>query len=1037
MKQKLIKFFQGNIFPILLVILTITLSVFNFEPGTWLSGWDTLHPEFNLFLNLKRAVSGAWQEHQGLGATASQAHPAEIPRIIILVLLSLILPTSTLRYFYFFLCLVFGPLGVYYFLERIVFRNKNKLDRNVLSFLGALFYLLNLGTLQHFYVPLEMFATYFASLGWLFLLATKFLETKKKKYFGLFSIATFFSASIAHTATLFYAYMLGFLVYVLSFSLFYFPKNKIIFLKRGFVLILAILIINSFWLLPNIYFILNHGHEVVNSKIHRLFSYEAILQSKEFSNIKETAILKSFLFNWGEHIGNGKFGDLLDEWKLHFNNPLVSGIGYFCFGLIILGLIVSLIKKEKQGIIFFPLFIISFFLIIILNPSFERLYFWLALKIPFFQEALRFPFTKFSILLMFCYAVYFSLGISYLFDLLKKVKKKNKIVITLFTAFIAFALIFYMLPAFQGNLISPSMKVKIPDEYFQMFDWFNKQEEGRIAKFPVHTFWGWVYHDWGFQGAGFIWFGIKQPILDREFDRWSPYNEQYYQEMSYAIYSQNLPFLEQLLDKYQIRWILLDESVISPGNEEKVLFFNETKKMLDSTEKVDLVQSFGNKLKVYGVDLNSISQGYQSVQLAKTENIGDEVKEEIINQIPGKLNPFDFYKATSYKKTSVSVNQFELSPELCSSQDKNQVFGLTSEKQVNGFRLLAKNSVSCVKIPVSLLLKGNLNRKSLIEVKFDYQPETNEKPHVCLFDNRLGRCTGQRFPNYFFELEKDIKNYQLQFSLDAVGSEQEKSLLYKNIALDFFEPLEDIESISLIDEAVYFDITALNQKPEICSSQDPLQYHREIIQENKERHIEYLSKKGSICDNFSYPQLPHSEGYALVIESRNLEGLPLRLCLTNHQTSRCDLYTELPKTKSFEKSVFLIPPMGEIGSGYDINTNNHSIGKNRSVNHLKSIQISPVDYDWIQPIKNEFDKENLVVLNQVFEKNWLALEFKKPFSVRVLKPHVLVNGWANGWVEENSNSKTISFMFLPQLLEFFGFLILFIFACSIIIFLIK
>ena len=100
---------------------------------------------------------------------------------------------------------------------------------------------------------------------------------------------------------------------------------------------------------------------------------------------------------------------------------------------------------------------------------------------------------------------------------------------------------------------------------FEMFDYFESQNEyGRVADFPIHSLWGWTYYDWnepielGYQGAGFLWFGIKQPLLNREFDRWGLNNEQYYREMSYAVYSKDLPLIENLLKKYKIRWLIFN-----------------------------------------------------------------------------------------------------------------------------------------------------------------------------------------------------------------------------------------------------------------------------------------------------------------------------------------------------------------------------------------------------------------------------------------------------------------------------------------------
>ncbi len=152
----------GLLAPAFLVLITLFIAWRNYTPGTLLSGWDTLHPEFNFGLYLKRVFWGVWQEHQGIGAVASQAHAAELTRIPILFLLSLILPLSSVRYGFFFLTLIAGTLGTYFFL-------KYNIQGKTASFLGALFYFLNLATVQQYYVPFEMFALHFATLPWLFL----------------------------------------------------------------------------------------------------------------------------------------------------------------------------------------------------------------------------------------------------------------------------------------------------------------------------------------------------------------------------------------------------------------------------------------------------------------------------------------------------------------------------------------------------------------------------------------------------------------------------------------------------------------------------------------------------------------------------------------------------------------------------------------------------------------------------------------------------------------------------------------------------
>ena len=454
--MKFNKYLQKFLFPVLLILITGILVWKNYVPGTILSGWDTLHPEFNLPLYLKRAFFGVWQEHQGVGAVASQAHIAEIPRLLIVFLLSAILPLSAVRYAFFFLCLGLGALGIYYFSRYLLAITKRYYLRSS-AFLAALFYVLNLTTLQHFYVPLEMFAIHFAALPWLFLLTVLYLRQGKKKFLIWFSLVTLFAAGMAHTATLFYVYLGALIVYIASLSLI---KGKRVF-KRGVVIVFLTLLLNSFWLLPNLYFIANHSKEVSNSKIHRIFSDEAFLQGKSFGNIESLALSKNFLFNWREfNTEENTFVDLMDEWKTHLNKPGVEIVGYILFGLAMSGLIISVFTGSGYSLSLLPLLAISIFFWINANPPFETLFNFLRDNIALFREGLRFSFTKFSIFMIFALATYFSFFAQFVLEKLKKIKLSVVCFLLVFGS-----LIYFSWPAFEGNLISPSMKVEIPNEY--------------------------------------------------------------------------------------------------------------------------------------------------------------------------------------------------------------------------------------------------------------------------------------------------------------------------------------------------------------------------------------------------------------------------------------------------------------------------------------------------------------------------------------------------------------------------------------------
>ncbi|MFC1625719.1 hypothetical protein ACFL1Q_01625, partial [Patescibacteria group bacterium] len=186
----------GIVFPAFLVLIGIFLSFKNYQPGTVLLGWDSLHPEFDFFLSFKRAFFGVWRQEQGLGVLTAHSHMADLPRVFFLWLSSFIIPASFLRYFYVFLCLILGPLGIY-FLLRYIF-GKRGIWVNLSSFLGGVFYLLNLVTLQHFLVPFEMFCVQYAFLPWIFLFVIKYLKGKGKKSLILFCLVTILSSPMAY-----------------------------------------------------------------------------------------------------------------------------------------------------------------------------------------------------------------------------------------------------------------------------------------------------------------------------------------------------------------------------------------------------------------------------------------------------------------------------------------------------------------------------------------------------------------------------------------------------------------------------------------------------------------------------------------------------------------------------------------------------------------------------------------------------------------------------------------------------------------------
>ncbi len=616
MKKILPKIF----YPFLILLLVGVLSWNNYVPGTFLTGWDNLHPEFNFSLYLKRAFFGAWQEHQGVGAPAAQAHAAELTRLPVVFFLDLLLPANMVRYSFFFLTWAAGALGMY-FLARYLLSEKTKKYIDPAAFLGSVFYLLNLATLQQYFDPLEMFAVHFATLPWFILIALRYLKESGKKNLIWFCAVTLLAAPMAHTATLFYVYFAAFSLFIATAFLLHRSKG---FFKRGTLLVFLTITLNSFWLAPNIYYVVKEAGTVANSKISRTFSDEAYLQSRAFGDIKSLAILKNFPFNWREYdYSTNSFEDLMRVWNFHLAKPYVTEIGFGAVAFAVLGISVAFFKKSKLILSLLPVLAAGIFFWLVGIPK----------EFTLLREALRFPFTKFSILMICALSAFFAFSSQFVLNIFGKVK-----IAFVFVVFAVSALIYFMLPAFQGNFIDPAMKVKIPDKYFQAFEWFESADpSGRVAKLPLQTFWNWNYYDWGYQGGGFTWFGIPQPTLDREFDRWGLFNENFYWESSDALYRNDPDAFMAALKKYQVKYLLLDESTINAGGKPELLLIPELKEILLNSSHIKEAAKFGF-LTIYETDFDNGRQ-FISVPLTHTENIKSYLlKGDLLSSIDLSVN---------------------------------------------------------------------------------------------------------------------------------------------------------------------------------------------------------------------------------------------------------------------------------------------------------------------------------------------------------------------------------------------------------------
>ena len=149
------------------------------------------------------------------------------------------------------------------------------------------------------------------------------------------------------------------------------------------------------------------------------------------------------------------------------------------------------------------------------------------------------------------------------------------------------------------------------------------------------------------------------------------------------------------------------------------------------------------------------------------------------------------------------------------------------------------------------------------------------------------------------------------------------------------------------------------------------------------------------------------------------------LCLQNEYSFLCSIEDEVSKNKTSNWDYFLIPSTGE-NIGCNLSINNISYGDFPSKSTLEEISIIPIPFNLLSQVKSEplninIDNNNRFVLNQSYNRFWLAFYFDN-FKPIFLQNHILYNNWANAWTIPSSYNSTskIYILFWPQIFEFIG-----------------
>lgn len=1039
-----------NFFLFALGLIFMAIWAVNFPWGKSLLGWDNLLPELHFPINLERGIFSLWQENEGLGAISGHGFAATILHTLFLWVLSLFISMNYLRPFFMFFMLLFGSFGTFSLVYDLLLHRYGRIGASKGAFISGFYYMVNFATVGMFYIPLEAFAVHFAFLPWLLLSALKVLREGRRKHIFYFSLFTFLSSMQGFIPPLFILYFV-FLSLLCIWMVLKQRKREIV--KRSIGAILLTFLLNAYWLLPVGYYSIFKSRVYLNSYNNLMTTNDFIAKTNKFGTVDNLILLKGFIYDAVDGLGGQDLFYIFQPWRDHFQHQAVIVLSTVIFLLIIGGVLYALWKASYKLKIFAIFFFFSFTLLATDVYPLSIFSDILRNHMPLFRQAFRIAFTKVSISLALFYSLFLAYGVMTMMEYLrhKNTRLRQLIAQSLFVG-ITTGLIYIYFPIFNGNLFYSRIKTTLPDDYTQVFEFFQKQPiDGRIANFPQVVPTGWSIYRWGYSGSGFLWYGLKQPILDRNFDVWSNYNENYFWELSYAVYSNNSELLDKLFKKYDIRWIIVDRSsagFVSP----KSLYLEKVNAMLGSLSNVVKSKEFG-ELTIFQVQSQNAGENFISIE----DNIPEVgPKYEWSNFDQAYVDYDDYFSYTDQSEITSSYSSYYPFRTLFTGRNQAELPAKISE---NSDSFIFQTSIP------KTVLGGRLKTPALFENETgevdenDLSKRVKKYPELYLDGEILPLQVGQN------NRVNDITGIDLKY----IQSGQLQAVVPK------------IYGYYSYDSEKNGDL--FKKEPKNCNQIQTGLISSEVIGEGDEKFLRLDSLDASGCIDFELPTLSHKNGYLVKVESRNIEGTPLLLSIMNRSSLRSDSEMYLPQAQNiFTSSYSIIPPMEEFGVGYTVRLSNNSIGK-RTINDIARIRVYPIPLRFLTSLsitnpnlhdrnqrisknienstmsrlnssqyeivmKNLYQYDNpMIILSQGFDPGWKAFavscvsenmwcRVRKLFPFvfgNELTQHVIVNSWKNGWRLESTTHNpqpfdsaqgkptTIVIVYLPQYLEYFGF----------------
>lgn len=542
---------------LLLTIILISISILSIKYGEYLLSNDNYSPELNPLMSFFRYLeSPAWRSYRVLGF-ASDSEQSDIFRSLIYWLSSFALPSWSLSQLFSLVCLWVGSFSIASLTTRIVRENINTKYYNIVFVVSGTIYVTTLWTAWVFNFNMMPYITQYGFLPLVLLTGYILLKDWNSKNILFFLLSTLLLTSTFVISTLFFVNILFISIIFAVFSY----LGKIDF-KRFFLSILLFLSMQLFWLLPFIQYTVSTSSDVIDSYTNRTITSNTIDLEKQMMTFVNSARFYTRLLGTVDDPSIDSYIFPMSEEYIGYD--FYKAVALLPFVLSVIGLTFILFQRRWRLIPIWVMLFGALLMITNLNPPFGFVYAFLQENFGIFTQVFRWVSSKlgqiYLVLLVITGAIGFVSLLEFWGSFLQK-GSRRLLSILLLLLFLG-PILFFSEYIVKGDLFTKRATVELPNQYYELAKYLEKDPSGRIFYAPPANNGYFREYEWGFVGSQFLGYIIPNPIIDMSLAVGSDVGEKAVLEIKNSFNSGNLQELNYDLNKYDVKYILVDRSLI-------------------------------------------------------------------------------------------------------------------------------------------------------------------------------------------------------------------------------------------------------------------------------------------------------------------------------------------------------------------------------------------------------------------------------------------------------------------------------------------